>query len=392
MSHALNVSIVGVGFSRPERPAYKPLELHTREAIGAALADAGMDASEIDGLSTYPTAPFVGAGSIDGIVTVSVDYAARHFGFPNIRWCSESSWGLIAAAFGQAVAALSAGLCSNVVVWRSMHVPARHYGAVDEATAAGGEEQFQLPWQLHSPVQWHALAYRNYLERFGYNRGQLAELVLSSRANALKNPYAFFNDRPISESEYSASRMISDPLSLYDCDIPIQGATALVLTTNDRAKDTVWSAQVAGVAVNVPKSIQSLHYTLDDYMVSGGSVATELHEQSGIGPSEIDVAQLYDGFAPSAVYWLEAAGFCGRGEGMEFIQDGQIRIDGPLPVNTFGGSLSAGRMHGLTHIVEAALQVSGRATDRQVSGAQAACAYVGSPMLGGGGIVVTADR
>ena len=105
----------------------------------------------------------------------------------------------------------------------------------------------------------------------------------------------------------------------------------------------------------------------------------------------MDAAQLYDGFAPSALYWLEAAGFCKRGEAYAFIQDGRIALEGEMPVNTFGGSLSEGRLHGMGHIAEAVFQVTGRAERRQVPGAAAVCAIDGSPMLRGSGIVVTRD-
>lgn len=387
-----DVHVVGVGFSVPERPAKLPLEVHTRTAVGAALEDAGLTYADVDGLSTYPAAPFIGAGSIDGVHVVTTDYVARHFGFPNIQWCSENSWGLIAAAFGQAVAAIASGQCSTVVLWRSMHMPASGYGSVADPPPAVGPDQFRLPWRLHSPVQWHALAYQRYLAKYGYERTELAELALVSRDNASRNPYAFFRDLPLTYEDYTSARMISDPLSLFDCDLPVQGATAIVLSTSSRARDRPWSALVAATAVNVPKSIESLNYTLDDPLACGGEVARQLRRQSGLAPEDIRVAELYDGFAPSTVYWLEAAGFCQPGEGIDFIRSGKIGRDGVLPANTFGGSLSAGRMHGLTHIAEAALQVSGRAGPRQVAGADVACAYVGSPMLGAGGVILTSAR
>ncbi|MGH7878646.1 MAG: thiolase C-terminal domain-containing protein, partial [Candidatus Binataceae bacterium] len=116
--------------------------------------------------------------------------------------------------------------------------------------------------------------------------------------------------------------------------------------------------------------------------------ARKLWSSAGAGPGEMDAAQLYDGFNPSTLYWLEAAGFCGRGEGGAFVQDGRIALEGELPVNTFGGSLSEGRMHGMGHIAEAVRQVTGRAEQRQIAGAELVCAIDGSPMLRGSGIVV----
>lgn len=134
-----------------------------------------------------------------------------------------------------------------------------------------------------------------------------------------------------------------------------------------------------------------LHYALDDYMACGGSLASKLWSSSGLGPQDIDAAELYDGFSPSALYWLEAAGFCPPGEAYTFIQDGRIALEGELPVNTFGGSLSEGRLHGMGHIAEAVFQVTGRAGKRQIPNAATVCAIDGSPMLRGSGLIVTKD-
>ena len=126
-------------------------------------------------------------------------------------------------------------------------------------------------------------------------------------------------------------------------------------------------------------------------MACGASLAQKLWSSSGLGPQDMDAAELYDGFSPSTLYWLEAAGFCQRGEAYAFIQDGRIALEGELPVNTFGGSLSEGRLHGMGHIAEAVFQVTGRAEQRQIPGAAAVCAIDGSPMLRGSGLVLTKE-
>jgi acetyl-CoA acetyltransferase len=113
--------------------------------------------------------------------------------------------------------------------------------------------------------------------------------------------------------------------------------------------------------------------------------------RAGLGPEDVDVAQLYDGFSPSTYYWLEAAGFCPEGEAARFVQDGRIALGGELPVNTFGGSLSEGRLHGMGHIAEAVRQVTGRAGPRQVGGAEVAIALDGSPLMRGSGVVFTSE-
>ena len=193
----------------------------------------------------------------------------------------------------------------------------------------------------------------------------------------------------MSREDYFASRWIAEPLRLFDCDVPVDGCVAMVVTSAERARDLRHPpAYIAGYGQNTAPRRALLHYALDDYMECGGSLARKLWASAGAGPREMNAAQLYDGFNPSTLYWLEAAGFCARGEGEGFVQDGRIALAGELPVNTFGGSLSEGRMHGMGHIAEAVRQVTGRAEQRQIAGAELVCAIDGSPMLRGSGLVV----
>lgn len=383
------VCVVGAGFSDPERPARSSLHVHATKAIDKALADAALNRADIDGLATYPRAPFIGAGARDGVDVVSVEYVARQPGFTGVRWAAETNSGMIASSVGLASAALAAGLCSYVLVWRAMGLPNHRYGQLEDAPPAGGDAQFSAPWQLISPVQWHALAFRRYLERYRLDPALLSALAVESRRRARESPYAFFRDRPLSTEQYLDSRVVSDPLRLYDCDVPVQACVALVLTASGRARHAPWSARLAGSAVNVPAGPPKLDYTLDDHLERGRHVADRLRRNARLDMTELTAAQIYDGFAPSVLYWLEGAGFCGPGEALGFLQDGAIAPGGRLPLNTFGGSLSAGRLHGLAHIAEAALQVGGRAGPRQLPGAQAIGVFVGSPMLDGGAFVLT---
>jgi acetyl-CoA acetyltransferase len=228
------------------------------------------------------------------------------------------------------------------------------------------------------------------MHRYGATREALAALALNSRRNANLNPRAFFYSQPMSHEDYLNSRWIAEPLCLYDCDVPIDGCVALVMTAAERARDLRNPpAYIAGWGQNTASRRTLLHYALDDYMECGGSLARKLWASAGLGPGDMDAAELYDGFNPSTLYWLEAAGFCRQGEGGSFVRNGRIALEGELPVNTFGGSLSEGRMHGMGHIAEAVRQVTGRAEQRQLRDAEAVCAIDGSPMLRGSGIVVT---
>jgi acetyl-CoA acetyltransferase len=237
------------------------------------------------------------------------------------------------------------------------------------------------------------MAYQRYLHLSGGRRESMATLAVNQRRNANLNERAWFRDTPLSEEDYLNSRFIAEPLCLFDCDIPIEGCAAFVLTSAERARDLKNPpAYIAACAQNTAAGRRAnISYILDDYMACGATLAGQLWRDSGLGPEDMRAAQLYDGFSPSTYYWLEAAGFCPQGEAHSFIQGGRIAIEGELPVNTFGGSLSEGRLHGMGHLAEAALQVTGRAGQRQVPGCDTCCAIDGSPLLRGSGIVFTSE-
>jgi acetyl-CoA acetyltransferase len=386
-------AIVGIGYSEITRRPQRPLGLLAVDACRAALEDCGLQASLIDGLSTYPESPFAGAGNRDGIDVVSVMYIVNHLPLaPDISWYAQIETGMIASPIIEAANALIAGACNYVLVWRAMHRPQARAGGSSGSgpTRAPADSQFLAPWGCNSIVQWHALAWQRYMYRYGATREALAALALNSRRNANLNPRAFFYSQPMSRDDYFNSRWIAEPLCLYDCDVPIDGCVALIMTTAARARDLKNPpAYLAGWGQNTAPRRTLLHYALDDYMECGGSLARKLWASAALGPREMAAAELYDGFNPSTLYWLEAAGFCPQGEGGSFVQNGRISLAGELPVNTFGGSLSEGRMHGMGHIAEAVRQVTGRAEQRQLKDVHAVCAIDGSPMLRGSGIVLT---
>lgn len=384
-------AIAGIGRSAVVRNVDTPLSNAVLEACTSAVSDAGLAMSSIDGLATYPSLPYHGAQELDGYNFVSVPYVLDHLNVGNVKWYSQISEGMAASAIVEAVNALLADSCEYVLVWRALSQPKGTYGARDSRTAVG-EEQFTAPYGFSSIAQGHAVAYMRYMEEFGATREQMATLVVNSRHNASLNAYAYFNEAGLSMAEYLDSRWISEPLCLYDCDIPVQGCVAMVITRADRAKDLMNPpAYILGWAQQSLRAKPSIAYMLNDHMEAGGHLATQMWERAGVSASEVDVAELYDGFSPTVYYWLESAGFCGRGEAHDFIQNGRIALDGELPVNTFGGSLSEGRLHGMGHVAEAALQVSGRAADRQVDDANVAVAMTGSPLLRSAGLVVGAE-
>jgi acetyl-CoA acetyltransferase len=393
-SGAGRTAIVGWGLSEITRTDPRPLGELALEACAAALADANLSAADLDGLATYPDQPFHGAARVDGVDLVSVGYLLDHLpGARRVEWYAQVSEGMVASAVVEAVNALLAGVCRHVLVWRAMRRPPGTYGAWTE-TRVGGDAQFTAPYGFTSIVATHAVAYQRYLARYGASREAMADLAVTQRQGARLNPHAIFRDRELTREQYLDARMIADPLCLYDCDVPVQGCAALVLSTTERARDLVERpAQVLAYAQQTVRRapVPAPLYMLDDHVAAGRSTTDALWSRAGLGPGEIDVAQLYDGFSPSVYYWLEAAGFCAEGEASRFVADGGTSRSGSLPVNTFGGSLSEGRLHGMGHLIEAARQVSGRAGPRQVVGAETALALDGSPLLRNAGLVLGAD-
>src|SRR6202040_2528591 len=189
---------------------------------------------------------------------------------------------------------------------------------------------------------------------------------------------------PLTREDYLTSRMVAYPFCLYDCDIPVQGAVAIVLTTADRARDLKPApAYLAGYGQRLHFEVAGRIGSLSSYMAGGSSSAKLTWERSGFTPKDVDVAQIYDGFSASVIYGLESYGFCGEGEALDFIQDGRIELDGELPLNTFGGSIGTGRIHGLWHIIEGALQASGRAAPRKVRAVTVSSAGPSPPIARG---------
>ena len=385
------VALAGVGFSAIERRPSRLLSDYALEAALAAVDDCGIELQEIDGLATYPSAPYIGALNRDGEDIVTPEFFMSLAKMPNVTWYSHAGAGLILASLRDAANALLADACKYVPTWRAMNTPPGTSGP-QSGYEPHGDAQFSAPHGIGSAIQWHAMVYRRYLEMYGASRDATALLATSFRRNAQMNEHAFFADRALTYAEYMSSRWISDPLCLYDCDIPVTACVAIVMTRADRAHALRHApAYLAAIGQQAATRAARIDFALHDHIDSAASLVDGLWSDSGISPRDISAAQLYDGFSPSVLYWLEAAGFCGRGEAHEFVRDGRISLSGELPTNTFGGSLSQGRLHGLGHVAEAVLQISGRAGSRQLASPDAISVFDGSPMMRAGGLVLTRE-
>jgi acetyl-CoA acetyltransferase len=387
-------AIVGIGYSKLERRSSRLLGEIAKEAARAAIADAGLQVSDIDGLTTVPTLPAyanTGLSSREGVDVVSVPGMIDLLGIAEqITWFSHGS-SLVTNSLFDAVNALAAGACTHALVWRAVHVPPGRYSNVTSKYVSGNS-QFQVPFGYTSPVSWHAITAQRYMAQYGATREHMATFVVDNRRKTNLNPKAYWFDTPLTKDEYLNARMISDPMTIYDCDIPVDGCAAIVLTTAERAKDL--RQPPAYVTAYAQTSIPSRSgFTDPEFMREGGEhLARKLWQAAGIGPKDVGAAMLYDGFSIFVYYWLESMGFCKRGEAYQFIEDGHTTLEGSLPLNTNGCSLGEGRTHGMSHLSEAELQVMGRAEARQVPGVEHVVATVSAGNFVSAGLVLSRSQ
>jgi acetyl-CoA acetyltransferase len=221
-----------------------------------------------------------------------------------------------------------------------------------------------LAAHAYSAANWLALHARRHMHQYGTTKEQLGWLAINSRRNAGLNPLATYRD-PLSMDDYLAARMISDPFGLLDCDVPVDGSVAFVVSTADAATDCDHPVRVE--ACGGSAGIGGWDQRVDYPKMASTDAAAEMWGRTDLGPGDVDIAELYDGFTFLTIAWLEALGFCGDGEAGPFVEGAaRIALDGKLPLNTYGGQLSAGRMHGNWVLHEACLQLRGEAGERQV--------------------------
>jgi acetyl-CoA acetyltransferase len=396
------VAVVGVGHSEVGRRLERPLGLLALDAARKALADASLTADDVDGVATFPMYPGGNETPRDGRTHVGVRWMVNSLGVRNVKWWAETQGGNISTAIEQAAMALAHKRCNYALVWRALHMPRQgsYQPSYEGADKAGGDLAFSLTYGLSGAPMGFALAYMRYMKLYGARREHMAAVATAFRDGANLNPHAYFQGNRLTFDEYMNGRIIADPLTLFDCDIPVDGAGAIVIARADRAADLpnrpayVTGLGQAGFSGNrAPISIGTLGPDLfDECRYTAASIGRSLWETSGLSPSEIDAAMLYDGFSPDVYFWLEGLGFCKEGEAFEFVQDGRIGISGSFPVNTFGGNLSEGRLHGIGHWIEAALQVQGRAGGRQIARAENVAVATGMLNYGSGAILSREPR
>jgi acetyl-CoA acetyltransferase len=380
-----NTAITGIGQSDISRSSSKtPLEL-TVDACLEAIADAGLERADIDGMATWPGCDYnhsgfapVGVPQVQDALRLQLDW---YSGGPE-------GPGQFAAVF-DAIGAIAAGLCRHVLVFRTMgEATARKTAYANALMTAeqrdAGPFQWYAPYHTYSATTQQAMYFQRYVHESGIKPEQVAQIAINGRRNAAVNPKAIYRT-PITLDDYFAAPIISTPLRLFDCDVPIDGSTAVIISHIDCARELpnpVTRFEALGSCMKYRNSWAQLDALPTQ---AQPKVAQMMWSRTDLTPADVDIAELYDGFSFHSINWLEAFGFCGRYEAGDFIDGGtRIALDGELPINTNGGALSAGRMHAYGQVHEACMQLWNRAGERQVkNGPQvAALSTAGGPLAG----------
>lgn len=385
--------ISGIGRSAVGRQLGRTGLSLTVDAALQAIADAGLTRDDIDGLSTYPGITTASPGmSPNGVHDVQDALRLK------LNWFSGGSeTPAQLGAVMNAVAAVSAGLANHVLVFRTV-TESSAQTATRRASVVGsggdrvaGIMQWMVPFHAVSAANWVGIYAQRYMHEFGLTREQLGQIPLNQRRHAGLYDEAIFRD-PMTMDDYLGARMISTPLGLFDCDIPCDGSCAVIVSRADASADL---RQVVRV-----EAIGSALTGRNSWDQRGDLTETAAHDsakmmwaRTDLTVDDVDTAQLYDGFSFLTITWLEALGFFPKGEAGPWLQSGEDRIGlgGQVPLNTNGGQLSGGRLHGYGYLYEACAQLRGEADGRQVDGAEVAVVGAGGGPLGGC-MLLTRDR
>lgn len=379
--------ISGIGISRIGRRTGIPGPELTLDAASTAIADAGLTPADIGGIATLGDTPAAEVAAALGIAAADCGT-----GF--------DTGGLLNPVMS-ACLAVSEGRARHVLVYRTVQMLAGTVPTAPEGGQAPNEAMARMvssrgtgigpmddvadlvAAHAYSAANWLALACRRHMQRYGTTKEQLGWLAINSRRNAALNPLAVYRD-PMTMDDYLAARPVSTPFGLYDCDVPVDGSIALVVSAVDYARDCP-NRPVAVEAVGGSDGAGGWFHRPDYPKMASADAAAQLWSRTDLRPADLNLAELYDGFTFLTFAWLEALGICGDGEAGPFVEGAtRIALTGELPLNTYGGQLSAGRMHGYWVLHEACLQLRGQAGERQVPRRPevAAVAVGGGPIAG----------
>jgi len=355
-------AIAGIGATEFSKDSGRSELQLAAEATAAALADAGLRPSDVDGLVTFV---------MDSNAEIAV---ARELGLGDLSFFSQVGYGggAACATVQQAALAVAAGIAEVVVCYRALNERSGHrFGQVSRAavaapTSSGIDNGWHYPMGLGTPAATVAMIARRYMHEYGATSEDFGLVAVADRRHAAVNPRAWFYQRPITLADHQASRWIAEPLRLLDCCQESDGAVAIVVTSAERARDLRHPAaviQAAAQGSSAGQFVMTSYYRDELGLPEMGVVARQLWQQAGIGPAAVRTAVLYDHFTPYVLLQLEELGFCPRGEARHFISGGTIELGGDLPLNTHGGQLGEAYIHGMNGIAEAVRQLRGQSTN-----------------------------
>ncbi|OGA57628.1 MAG: hypothetical protein A3G81_03890 [Betaproteobacteria bacterium RIFCSPLOWO2_12_FULL_65_14] len=370
-------AIAGIGHTKYSANSGATVLNLALEACRSAVADSGIQMDEIDGLVSYHFG--------DSVPSIAV---ATGLGLPAARYAVEFSSGGNAANLivQTAAAAIEAGLARNVICFRAMNGRSGLRLGGGRDLNSRGVTQYTAPFGWITYPQAMAMWCRRHMIKYGTTSEQLGAVAVSCRRNAALNPRAMMRE-PITLADHQASRMIVEPFRLLDICLESDGACAVLVTSAERARDLrrkpvyILGAAYGGGPNQGDDLFDAIRWPEHAHNYAK-YIATDLWGSAGVGPRDIDVAEIYDCFTYSVIMQLEGFGFCGEGEGGAFVQSGGIERDGEIPVNTHGGLLSEAYIHGLNHVVEAVEQLRGEAGPRQIAGARLALTTAGAMTCG----------
>jgi len=364
-----NTAVVGIGQTEFSKFSGRSELQLAVEASKAALDDAGLKPSDLDGMVTFKMDPN------DELAVM------QNLGVPDLKWVARTpgGGGGASATVQLASAAIVSGAAKAVLIYRAFNERSGH--RFGQPFAAPQQRDIHVSFGLDTPAKIYAMWYQPYMETYGVTNEDLADYVVIARANAATNPRAWFYEKPITVDDHQNSRWIVEPvLRLLDCCQESDGGVALIVTSAERAKDLKNGGVrvLAATQSHLHGSHEMYNYYRPDLteFQDVRAMSTQIWNQSGLGPQDIDVALLYENFSPIVHMALEAHGFCGRGEAKGFIKDGHIALTGSLPVNTHGGLLGEGYIHGVNNLLEAVRQIRGTAAN-QVAGTEHVLASAG---------------
>ena len=352
-------AIVGIGQTRFGKPLEDSELSLACQAIAGAIEDAGLEPSDIDGLASF---------TMEEGREVDV---ARNVGLGDITFFAQVGYGGGAGcgAVGAAALAVATGQCRTAVAWRARKRAGRGSRVwAQSPTRVRGAYQFARPFGILRPVDEIGLLMRRYMHEFGATRDHLANVALAFRKHANRNPNAQMYERELTREKYMDARWISEPLCLFDNCLETDGALAVVITSAERAKDLKQDpVLIHSYAQGIPQQHTTMvNYFCDDPLVGPAwACARRLWENSELGPQDMSCAQIYDAFSPLIPLSLEGYGFCERGEGASFTEDGALEWpNGRLPTNTAGGGMSEAYVHGFNLVLEGVRQMRGTSTSQ----------------------------